>query len=144
MGLLTETVKTSSDLPAIVVDYLEGLMASRGWHHKQTRVLLVGLGFKIASADTTATPARDVVRLLRQRGAIPVCLDSRVSSFEVDRQAVETIHAQDLHQGAFCAGLVLAGDPAVAGETLQSAVNILLDTGGGRMHPGGLSDAYHL
>ncbi len=141
---LAETVNTSSDLPVIVMDYLEGLMASHGWHLNQTRILLVGMGFKIDSADTTATPACDVVRLLRQRGAVPVFLDSRIPSFEVDGQAVEAIDSRDLHHDAFRAGLVLAGDPAVAGETLQNAVRVLVDTGGGCIHPGGLADAYRL
>ncbi len=141
---LTETMNTSNDLPVIVVDYLEGLMASRGWHLDQTRVLLVGMGFKIGSADTTATPACDVVRRLRQRGAVPVFLDSRIDAFDVDDQAVASIPAQDLHAGAFCAGIVLTGDATVAGDTLQSAVSVLLDTGGGRIHPGGLPGAYRL
>ncbi len=141
---LAETANTSSDLPAIVVDYLERLMADQGWHLKDTPIVLIGMGFKIDSADTTATPARDVVRLLRQRGAVPVFLDSRIPAFDVDGQAVESIRSEDLHDGAFRAGLVLAGDPEVAGELLQSAVCILLDTGGGRIHPGGLPRAHRL
>lgn len=143
-GVLAETIKASADLPVSVVDYLEGLLASHGWHLDRTRVLLVGMGFKIGSSDTTATPARDVVRLLRQRGAVPAFLDSRIPAFEVDGQAVEAIQAQDLYPGTFRAGLVLAGDAAVAGDTLQRAVSVLLDTGGGRLYAGGLPDAYHL
>lgn len=143
-ALLDGACEESTRLPVDTVGYLEQLAPSRGTGLKGLEVLVVGMGFKIGSPDTTLTPARDIVRELRKRGAVPVYLDSQVPHFDVDGQAVIRLEADQLPGKAFVAGVVLAGDPALSGEQLQASVEVLLDTGGGRAVSGGLPGAYRL
>lgn len=54
-------------------------------------VLVLGLTYKADIADDRETPARDVIRGLRDRGARVIGHDPHLSSFMVDGTAVETI-----------------------------------------------------
>jgi UDP-N-acetyl-D-mannosaminuronate dehydrogenase len=66
--LVEAAAEITSRMPGLVVDHLERLLAREGLKLDGARVLLIGVGFKIDCVDTAATPARDVVRALRQRG----------------------------------------------------------------------------
>ena len=142
--LLSGTAEAASDLPKAVVDHLADLVEGRGGTLEGERVLLVGVGFKVGSSDTTDTPARDVVRTLRQRGAVPVYVDAGVPSFTVDGEPVPRIDGGTLGPGAYSAGIVLSGDATVPGRQLLAAARVLLDAGGGRVSPGGIEGAARL
>lgn len=143
--LLDGTTAAAADMPRVVVDHLADLLQEyKGQSLEGQRVLLVGVGFKVGSADTTDTPARDLVRYLRQIGAIPVYVDSAVPGFIVDGERVERVGASALTPGAFAVGVVHSGDRKIDGAALEAAVSVLLDAGGGRIHPGGLPGAHRL
>ena len=142
--LLDGTSAAAADLPRTVVDYLGYLLREHGHAFAGLRVLVVGVGFKVGSPDTTDTPARDVIRYLRQIDAIPVYLDSGVPRFIVDGEPVERIDVEDLRPGQFEAGIIHSGDAQLTGGQLTAAVKILLDAGGGRLIRGGVPGAARL
>jgi UDP-N-acetyl-D-glucosamine dehydrogenase len=125
------------------ISRLEVILSARGATLSGARVLLIGVGFKVDSPDTTASPAREVVRLLRSRGAVPVYTDSKVLEFDVDGP-LQSVTAADLEHEQFDACLVLSGDRAVSGAAIARAAAVVLDTGGGRLSPGGMEGVYTL
>ena len=128
-------------LPRLTVARLRSVMSAAGRELYGARILLVGVGYKVNSSDLTNTPARQIVRLLRELGAKPFYLDCRVPSFEVDDTAVDRIDPERLSDTHFAAGLVLAGDPRLTGGSLSRATDVLLDAGGGRVMDDGLPHA---
>jgi UDP-N-acetyl-D-glucosamine dehydrogenase len=137
--VLDATIDVSAEMPVDTVDRLERLLAARGMSLAGADVLLVGLGFKIGTADTAATPARHIARELRRRGAIPLAVDSRVDGLTVDDTSLERVNHRTLGHGRmYSAGIVLAGDPGVAAHALAQSVSVLLDAGGGRALDGAL------
>jgi UDP-N-acetyl-D-glucosamine dehydrogenase len=142
-ALLDATAHITRDLPAATVDRLSALVAARGRELAGAEVLLVGLGFKIGTADTTETPARDVARELRRRGAVPLAVDSRCDGLLVDGAPLGRVDHRELGAGrVYDAAIVLAGDPGIAGEALVRSARVVLDAGGGRTLAGAL-DAVH-
>lgn len=140
--LLDGTSAAADDMPKVVVDFLVDQLREHGQEIAGSRVLLVGVGFKIGSSDTTDTPARDVVRYLRQLDAEVSFADSLVPAFVVDGDPVP--RAREVVPGRYNAAIVLTGDASLPGEVLAAAVPVLLDAGGGRVHPGGLPGALQL
>jgi nucleotide sugar dehydrogenase len=140
--LLDAATTLRDELPVIAVDRLDRLLAGEGRSLAGARVVLVGVGFKVGSADTTETPAAALIRELRRRGATSLFLDTRNDSFEVDGQLVERVAPDSLAtEAAFDAALVSAGDPTIDWEALRSAAKLVLDLGGGRILRGARGDA---
>jgi UDP-N-acetyl-D-glucosamine dehydrogenase len=142
--ILEAAAETAATLPIIVVDRLERLLIARDRHLAGARVLLVGVGFKPGSADTTNTPGAAIVRELRQRRARPSFVDSQVAALAVDGAELDRVDVDDLKQSRFDAGLILAGDPSVEAPTLERAVAVLLDAGGGAIMSGEFASANRL
>jgi UDP-N-acetyl-D-mannosaminuronate dehydrogenase len=142
--LIEGAIQVTSQQPGFVVDRLETLLTRSGGRLSGSDVLLVGVGFKIGSADTTATPSGEVVRILRARGARPLFLDSQVLEFVVDGARVERVELDAWAGATFPAAIVLAGDPAVEAHRLERAVRLVLDAGGSRVLRGSFSAAHRL
>jgi UDP-N-acetyl-D-mannosaminuronate dehydrogenase len=137
--LLDAAIDVSAEMPVDTVERLERLLAARGMALAGADVLLVGLGFKVGTADTAATPARHIARELRRRGAVPLAVDSRVHGLDVDGISLVRVDHRTLGLGrVYSAGIVLAGDPGVAAHALAKSVSVLLDAGGGRALDGAL------
>jgi UDP-N-acetyl-D-glucosamine dehydrogenase len=130
-SLIDATAEVTEAHPRLVVDRLAALLSGVARRLEGSRILLVGMGFKVGTADTSASPAYDVVRLLRHRGAVPDYLDSRVAAVNIDGQAVERVSNTAVIPGRYAAVIVLAGDPALSADVLRSAGCLVLDTGGG-------------
>ena len=140
--LLDETEEISQRLPSITVDRLADLLAARACELAGAHVLLIGLGFKVGTADTTDTPAIEVSRELRRRGALPFGVDSRCQALIVDGVPLRQVDHRSLGSGEkYDAAIVLAGDPAISGEALARSVHVVLDAGGGRALQGSLGPA---
>jgi UDP-N-acetyl-D-glucosamine dehydrogenase len=140
--LLEAAITANAEHASRVVDRLDDLLRRNGSTLRSARVLCVGMGFKPGSPDTTATPAVEVMRLLRARGAEPLYVDSRVASFEVDSIAVPRLAPAELATSRISAVLVLAGDPELSEQQLPGKV--VLDAGGGAVLAGGLRSAHRL
>ena len=144
-GTLLDGVSTRLlAMPGYVVDRLECLAAEVNATLANSRVLVIGVGFKIGSHDTTESPAIGVITALRLRGATPVYFDSGVSSFAVSGVLVERITAENLQDERFPFGVILSGDRTLESKTLVAAVDCLLDAGGGRILVGALTGTYSL
>ena len=130
--VLTAADRSLGHLPALAVGRLRSVMTERGRELSGASILLVGLGYKPGSSDLTNTPAREVVRLLRDLGATPLYVDSGVHEFEVDGVPVERVTVEDFGGSRFAAALVLAGDRELASESLFLATDVVVDAGGGR------------
>lgn len=116
-------------MPSLVVNRLTNLLLGR---LKGVDVLLVGVGFKPWSSDTSATPAGPLVRLLRIAGANPMFVDGGVIDFDVDGQPVEKVDALELGPRRFPVAVILAGDPGLDPEVLTATAEQVLDASGGR------------
>lgn len=134
---------STSQMAGTTVRRLESLLDAGGTPLCGALVWLIGLGFKVGSPDTTCTPAVDVIRTLRERGARLVYSDSHVSEFAVDDVPVTRIAPGAMAAGAHAA-LILSGDPAIDLEALSSQVPVVLDTGGAQIMRGSPRKIAHL
>ena len=128
---------TISRMPDNVVAHFSRLLASAGHRVAGSKVLLVGIGFKPGCADTSLSPAFPVVRSLRTRRATPMYFDTHASSFIVDGVAVERVSVDQLRSTHFPGAIILAGDRNLDTACLQNAAEVILDTGGAHVLPGG-------
>lgn len=134
-ALLREAAAAAGAGPALVIRRLDALLDERALALRDGPVLLVGVGFKPGTGDTAETPAREIVRLLRGRGALVRYLDALVPEFAVDGQPVPRLAAAELGGARFTATLVLAGDRTVPLERLAEISELVLDARGGSPEP---------
>lgn len=67
--LLAEVHRINAGMPAVVVEKVAHALAKEGKALSGARVLVLGVAYKPDVADTRDSPALEVIRLLRQRGA---------------------------------------------------------------------------
>jgi UDP-N-acetyl-D-glucosamine dehydrogenase len=121
--------------PHLVLRRLEQILCAHGRDLEGLRVLLVGVGFKPGTADTTGSPAREIARLLHERGAGVSYLDGLVSRFFVDDRPLGRVHADELGQGAFDVAIVVAGDRSASLDRLAACTNLVFDARGRTSEP---------
>jgi len=136
--LLNAAIAVNDRAPSLVVDRIEGSLTAAGVPMKGASVLLVGVGFKAGSSDTTRSPAIDVVRTLRGRGATVAYVDTGVAGFTVDDVPVTRIPSASLaprcsQAARFAVGVLLSGARDLPEECLLGACDWILDAGGSRM-----------
>lgn len=134
-SLLKAVAAAAANGPAIVLSRLEELLQERGLQLADGRVLLVGVGFKPGTGDTTESAAREIARLLRQRRAEVSYVDSLVPDFIVDGQAIRKTQPEQLAGESFTAALIVAGDQHVRLERLMAVSEIVLDARGRNSEP---------
>ncbi|MDA3029489.1 MAG: nucleotide sugar dehydrogenase, partial [Actinomycetota bacterium] len=78
----------SSRMPAYVVSRVQNVLNTHRKAVNGAKVLLLGLTYKPDISDDRETPAREVVRHLRDLGAEILGHDPHVSVFDVDGEAV--------------------------------------------------------
>ncbi len=132
---LDAVAETSSSGPVLVLRRLEGILRERGWTLRNFSILLVGVGFKPGTADTTGSPARELARLLWEAGADLSYFDSRVPEFAVDGAPVRRLAPASLGPGRIRAAIVISGDPAAPLDRLAACSDLVLDTRGKSAEP---------
>jgi UDP-N-acetyl-D-glucosamine dehydrogenase len=130
--LLSGAITANKRAPNLVVERLEELMNARGTQLPGSSVVLVGVGFKTGSADTTRSPACDITRQLINHGASVSYVDSQVESFFVDGVEVQRVSIEVLHKIVFEGAIILSGDAKLPYEALLASAGIVLDAGGSR------------
>jgi UDP-N-acetyl-D-glucosamine dehydrogenase len=130
--LLNGAIAVNGRAPHLVVDRLEQSMGALGMQLCGTQVLIVGVGFKAGSPDTTRSPALEVVRALHRRGASVSYIDSLVPEFLVDGVPIARMISANLTPGAFTTGIILSGDKQLSEQSLIGACTLVLDAGGSR------------
>jgi UDP-N-acetyl-D-glucosamine dehydrogenase len=132
MPMMTAVAKAAAEGPDTVLRRFEEILRARGRLLRSLRVLLVGVGFKPGTADTTGSPARDIARLLRQRGAEVSYLDSLVPEFLLDGQALDRVGEAYLQPGSMDAAIVVSGDRAITIDRLAACSDLVFDARGRR------------
>lgn len=130
--LLSAAIAANERAPHLVIERLEQLLAALGQALRGAHILLVGVGFKTGSPDTTRSPAIDVVRCLRARGAAVMYVDRLNPGFTVDGEQVREIPPQGVRDHRFAAGLLLSGESTLAAPALSLSCDLVLDAGGSR------------
>lgn len=131
--LLAATKPSLAQLPELIVARLQQCLQGSDLQLKKASVLLVGLGYKVGSSDTTNTPVRGLIRRLRHLGATAAYFDDGVAAFDVDGISVPRTSLEHLKpDDRFDAAVILSGAPGVAAETLLEAADVVLDASGGR------------
>ena len=102
------------------------------------RIWIIWVGFKVGSSDTSATPAVDLVRILRKRQATAIYSDTGVDGFRVDGSTIDRVSPGSWPVGV-CAAVILSGDPTIHLSKLLDRVKIVLDVGGARIMPGSVT-----
>ncbi len=128
--LLSAVAAAAMNGPELVMRRLEGLLLAHGSELHDRRVLLVGVGFKPGTSDTTGSPAIEIARLLRKRGAVVCYLDSQVREFAVDGQSVERMEDKALEGTKLAATVIVAGDRSTTFNRLIASSEFVLDARG--------------
>jgi UDP-N-acetyl-D-glucosamine dehydrogenase len=134
---------STAQMAETTVRRLETLVRERGSTLQHSLVWLIGLGFKAGSPDTTCTPATEVIRILRNRGARLIYSDSLVPEFTVDSVPV-TRFVPGLPPAGIAAALILSGDRAIDLAVLGSVAPVVLDAGGAQVMKGHAANMAHL
>lgn len=132
-SLIEGTCQTLQRMPNIVLDRLRTLLSRE---LNGLSVLLVGLGFKIGSADTTQSPAFAMAEALLSAGCEVSVTDSRVSQFRINQRVLLRVDSDLSNVPKVDAVLILSGDVQVSLTALSRITSLILDTGGARIMPG--------
>jgi nucleotide sugar dehydrogenase len=131
-GLVNGAIAANEHAPRLVVERLRQSLAVQNAGLSGATVLIVGVGFKVGSPDTTRSPAFDVVRELRRHGARVSYVDRWNSEFIVDSLPVARILAEDVRRQRYTAGVILSGADDLRAESLLEVCSLVLDAGGSR------------
>ena len=120
----------SSRMPAYVVNRVQNLLNTHRKAVNGARVLLLGLTYKPDISDDRETPARDVVRHLRELGADVVGHDPHLSSFDVDGEAVRLDTDLDAALSSCDIAVLLQTHSAYDLEHVAATAPLVFDTRG--------------
>jgi len=126
-----------------VIGFLRKMMEKAEQSLAGSRVWIIGVGFKVGSANTSNTPATELVRILRANDAQVVYSDSLVESFEVDQLRVEKIEPGTWPDDV-SAALLLSGDRSIDLSKLRQRIPVVVDAGGSAVMPGSSDGIFSL
>lgn len=132
--MLAGAISANESSPHVVVDRLARDLSELDIQLHEAHVLIVGVGFKPFFPDTTRSPAIEIVRELRRRGAEVSYVDSLNANFTIDEVAVRSVTPAALTADRFTAAIVLSGEEGLKDETLTAACSHVLDAGGSRLN----------
>ena len=125
----------AAKLASTVIRRLEELLRARDCTLARASVWIIGVGFKPGTSDVTGSPAADLVRLLRERGAETSYADSQVDAFSVDGRSVPRVGRDNLTRAADAA-VIVSGDRSLDLAEIACRIPVVLDAGGGRIMSG--------
>jgi UDP-N-acetyl-D-glucosamine dehydrogenase len=131
--LLAGAMAANEAAPGIVVARLERDLSAMDIPLQDAAVLIVGVGFKPGSPDTTQSPAIEIVRDLRRRNADVSYVDALNAGFAVDGTEVRSVAPEALSGRRFAAAVVVSGEQRLDPEALLAACSCVLDAGGFRL-----------
>jgi UDP-N-acetyl-D-glucosamine dehydrogenase len=120
----------SNRMPSYVVHRVQNLLNTHRKPLNGSTVLLLGLTYKPDIADDRETPARGVVRALRELGAVVLGHDPHLTEFVVDGEPLEL--APDLHGalGACDVAILLQQHSAYDLDEIAAGAPLVFDTRG--------------
>ena len=120
----------SSRMPAYVVNRVQNLLNTHRKAVNGARVLLLGLTYKPDISDDRETPARDVVRHLRELGADVVGHDPHLSSFDVDGDSLRIESDLDTAMASCDIAVLLQTHSAYDLDHVAATAPLVFDTRG--------------
>jgi nucleotide sugar dehydrogenase len=120
----------SNRMPAYVVSRVQNLLNTHRKPLNGSTVLLLGLTYKPDIADDRETPARAVVRALRELGAVVVGHDPHLTEFSVDAAPVELAADLGVALGACDVAIVLQHHSAYDLDEIAAGAPLVFDTRG--------------
>lgn len=120
----------SSRMPAYVTRRVQDLLNDRGVAVSRARVLVLGLTYKPDIADDRETPARAVIRGLRQMSAEVVVHDPLLGQFEVDGHEYSSVDDLGAELASCTIAVVLQGHVDYLRPGALAAAPVVFDTRG--------------
>lgn len=120
----------SSRMPDYVASRVAELLTRHGRTIAGSNVLLLGVTYKADIADDRETPARDLVRGLRTRGAVVRAHDPLVGSFDVDGVEVSMVGDLDAALGACDVAVLVQAHTVYDLDSLARLAPLVFDTRG--------------
>lgn len=96
-------------------------------------VLIVGVGFKIGSSDTTESPAAALIASFYKAGCTCLYADSGVSHLEVQGHTIPKVSVNDIGGLDIGACVIVSGDPSESVRDLCDNISPVLDAGGAKI-----------
>jgi UDP-N-acetyl-D-glucosamine dehydrogenase len=128
--------RVNDAMPAYVVERLRDALDARGRPLRGARILLLGLAYKPGVPDTRESPAIEIFRLLRDRGAILSYHDPLVPRFPATRRlggAAPALESQELTAEALAgadAALLVTPQPGMDLGFIRRHARLVVDTRG--------------
>jgi UDP-N-acetyl-D-glucosamine dehydrogenase len=114
-------------MPAYVVGRIADVLNDRGLPLKDTRILALGIAYKADVADDRESPALDVLRLLRRRGADIGVLDPHVPAERIAERGYTAVDPEAALDG-WTLALVLTDHRDVDYGRVADEVGLVFDT----------------
>ncbi|GBD10430.1 UDP-N-acetyl-D-glucosamine 6-dehydrogenase [bacterium HR23] len=106
--LLAETHRINAGMPGVVVEKVAHALARQGRSLAGAQVLVLGVAYKPDVADTRDSPALEVMRLLRERGAEVSFHDPHVPTLHLDGAVLERVPLEAGLARADCVVIITA------------------------------------
>jgi UDP-N-acetyl-D-glucosamine dehydrogenase len=129
LRLIEAAREINDQMPAYVVSRLEALLERSGGTVYDATVILLGVTYKENVSDLRGTPATEIVRQLRQRGAAVSFHDPHISAWSVDRTPVNRVHDLEAGTSIADATVLLQGHRCYTADSLHAA-QLVLDARG--------------
>lgn len=130
--------EVNAAMPAHVVGLAQDALNDEGRALKGARVLVLGVAYKPGVADTRESPALEVLRLLRAKGADAAYHDPLVPAVELDSETLESVVLDDAALAAADCVVVATDHPAYDWAWIARTARLVVDT---RNATAGLADA---
>ena len=136
--VLSAVREAISLIPDAVVKRLDNMLENL----RRADILMVGVGFKPGSSDTSFSPAKPLAEKLLSRAASVSYFDSKVHEFSVSGTTVPRV--ENLEERKWDAVLILSGDSNTSLSQLYAVSKVVLDTGGSAVMKGDDSGLFRL
>ena len=128
--LLSTVIRITQSMPRIFVDRCEAILVKQMQTIATARVLMVGVGFKAGTSDTTSSPALQIGAELVGRGAQVSYIDSLIKEIELPACQIDRLESSELETAQFDLAVIVAGDTTVSIDQLSRAANVVVDASG--------------
>lgn len=127
-GMIDAAGRINDEMPHFVVAKLERLLADRGRHLFQARVLLVGVSYKADVSDIRESPAVRVLEILVARGANVAYYDPHVATVLCTETVSHSLSSQELAEEHFDCAVLLTAHSGVDHVQIARQADVILDT----------------
>lgn len=114
-------------MPRFVVDKIVEALNTRSKSVRGSKIHIVGAAYKKNVSDTRESPARDIILMLRKRGAVVSYSDPYVAELQVDGEQLRAVPLQPAAENCDCA-VVVTDHTTIDYEGLVRSAPVIVDT----------------